>query len=459
MARATEAAEKASRAWRVLVPETLARVEALWRTPELPGLEAQSSALLADWLEGHGFSITRKAHGLPTAFVARKGHGNGPRIAILAEYDALPGLGNEVVSDRRPTGQRAGHGCGHNHIGPVNCAAAIAAASLGLAGEVAIIGCPAEEILWGKVALLRAGAFAGFDAILTSHGDYQNGALSRPCQAVVSTEFVFAGEAGHGGLQGPCNALAGAEAALGRIGAIAFAGSCKHVLRRAGTMPSITPEEARLWIVARHVDFAAVRRFHGDMVSAAQAAAAETGTSVAEQFIAECRGYLANDVLAGVLQGELEAVGPPAWSEAEIGFMRELGAACAPGQGFDLDRGLALYGEGEDYYGQDDGEASWRVPLGRVNWAYPRQVPIHHWAWTALSGHSAGHRGALMASEALARAAARLLAEPDHVVRARAELDRRLAGREVDSPRLGAWATMTAAPERFWDASWRETTP
>ena len=129
--------------------------------------------------------------------------------------------------------------------------------------------------------------------------------------------------------------------------------------------------------------------------------------------------------------------------------MRDLCEADSPGEGFTFDRGLKLHTEDAEYYGPDDGEVRWRIPLGRVNWAYPGQVPIHHWAWTALSGHSAGHRGALMASEALAMAAAQLLADPSIIAAAKAELASRTRHMNIDMPRLGAGNTMTKAPASF----------
>lgn len=463
MMNTAETRSAARAAWGAIRPDLEKAFDSFWHMPELAGMEARSAEALCQWLEDHGFTMTRGAGGIPTAFVARKGSGTGPRIAILAEYDALPGLANEVKCGRAPTGQVAGHGCGHNHIGPANTAAAIAAASLNLRGEIAVIGCPAEEILWGKVALLKQGVFDGFDAILTSHGDYQNGAVSRPCQAMVTTEYVFLGEAGHGGKAGPRNALNAAEDAVRAIHA-AIAQSCpgvsvKHVLRIAGIMPSITPDETRLWITCRNVGLDEARRAHGLITGACRAAAVQANCGFREQFISECRGYLANDALANVLQACLEQVGPPKWTDDEISFMRGLSAAASPGETFTLDRGLKLYKDDADYYGQDDGEVSWRIPLGRVNWAYPEQVPIHHWAWTALSGHSAGHRGALMASEALAMAAVELLTDPAIIGAAKAELASRSRNVNIDMPRLGAWNTMTKAPATFWDASWTEVTP
>src|SRR5581483_3171711 len=234
----------------------------IWEAAELPNMERISAAALADWLSREGFAVEYGAHGLPTAFVARWRCGTGPRVGLLAEYDALPGTGNKAVPRREPSGTRAGHACGHNQIGAANMGAAIAArralAAAGIGGEIVAFGCPAEEIVWGKLALQRAGAFDGCDALLTSHADYQNGAISRPCQSVVSGEMVFTGVSGHGGSVRRQNALDAAELAvqsIERLRAHHFPDtSVEHVMRVAGHMPSVTPDEARLWFVTRHVE-------------------------------------------------------------------------------------------------------------------------------------------------------------------------------------------------------------
>jgi aminobenzoyl-glutamate utilization protein B len=453
-----------SEEWQKLRPSIERLFAEQWADPELPAMEYRSAARLADWLSQHGFDAERSAGGIPTAFAASKGPGKGPVIAILAEYDALPGLGNLAAAGRHSTDQRAGHACGHNHIGPANTGAAIAAANalarLGLKGEIRLIGCPAEEILWGKIALHHAGIFAGVDAILTSHGDYQTGALSRPCQAVVSGEFVFLGEARHGGEVGRGNALLGAEMAVAQAKQ-AIAGShpdvmLRHVLRQAGTMPSIIPGEARVWFSTRGYDFEAVRRAYVSLEKIAHAAALACALRMRHQFIAESRGYLPNDALGGLLFRIMQRVGPPRWSAEDISFMERLSAACAPESPMHLDRGIHYFDEGRDPYGQDDGELSWRIPLGRVNWAYPRQIPIHHWAWTALSGHRASHPGPLMASQTLAAVAVMLCADHRLLAEAKQERARRTADVNLSEPRLGAVKTLTTAPESFWDATWVE---
>lgn len=453
------------RHWAALRPEIERLFGILWAEAELPNMERASAAALCDWLEREGFKVERRAHGLPTAFTAAWRSGEGPRVGLLAEYDALPGTGNKAVPRREASGKRAGHSCGHNQIGAANVGAAIAARRSmeenRIGGEVVAIGCPAEEIVWGKLALLRAGAFEGFDALLTSHGDYQSGAISRPCQSVVSGEMVFVGESGHGGGVRRQNALDAAEIAvqsIERLRAHHFPdASVEHVLRVGGNMPSVTPDEARLWLVTRHVELERAEAVYRFVVGVAEQAARMCAIGFREQFIAGTRGYLANDVLARILLRNLERVGPPRYSADDIAWMEELARAARPKEAFRLDRRLALYTEGHDPYGQDDGEASWHVPLARANWAIPEQIPLHNWAYAALTGHPASYPGPLMASEALALTATELMTSAPDLAEAKAELERRRAGRTITPPPLGAYRTMTTAPETFWDATWVET--
>jgi aminobenzoyl-glutamate utilization protein B len=451
-------------AWETVRADVVAGFGQLWEFAELPSMEYRSAAYLSDWLEREDFTVARRAYGLPTAFVASWQGEPGSRIALLAEYDALPGTGNQVTTGRARMDRTAGHACGHNQIGPANVGAAIAARRImeqvGIAGRIEVIGCPAEEIVWGKIALLKAGAFDGLDAILTSHADYQNGSISRPCQSVVSGELVFLGESGHGGMAPRRNALDAAELAvqsIERLRAHHFADTAaEHVLRIGGHIPNVSPDEARIWMTTRQVDFARASDVYGFIVGVARQAASMCGVAFREQFIAATRGYLANDTLARVLQRNLERVGPPHWSNEDITWMEQLVAATGTEKEMALDRGVALYDTAHDLYGQDDGEASWRIPLGRVNWAVPEQIPLHNWAFTALSGHPSSHAGPLMASQALAAATLELFQTPDMLDAAKQELRRRTQGATLGTPRLGAWKTMTERPDQFWDGTWVE---
>ena len=103
---------------------------AIFDEPELGYQEFKSSARLADFLEANGFRVERNLLDMPTAFHAVAGSEAGPKVAFLAEFDALPGLG---------------HACGHNLFGMAACGAAVALARHLPAGSVHVFGTPAEE--------------------------------------------------------------------------------------------------------------------------------------------------------------------------------------------------------------------------------------------------------------------------------------------------------------------------
>src|SRR5262245_36463595 len=95
--------------WGGLRPEIEGLFATLWGLPELPAMEFQSSAILCEWLERHGLAVERGIGNVPTAFRARAGNGKGPRVGILAEYDALPNLGNDAVPYRHGNRSKPGH--------------------------------------------------------------------------------------------------------------------------------------------------------------------------------------------------------------------------------------------------------------------------------------------------------------------------------------------------------------
>src|SRR5688500_686509 len=150
--------------------------------PELNYQEHFAHDLLTDVLAGEGLEVTRRAGGVDTAFLATKGSG-GPTIAVLCEYDALPGIG---------------HACGHNVIAAAGLGAGLAAAALAdeLGGRVVVMGTPAEEGGGGKVKLIDAGAFEGVDAALMVHpADADLTAMD--VIAVQQVKVTYRGEAAH----------------------------------------------------------------------------------------------------------------------------------------------------------------------------------------------------------------------------------------------------------------------
>jgi aminobenzoyl-glutamate utilization protein B len=174
----------------------------IWDTPELGLKEARSSAALIGVLEKEGFQVSRGIGGEDTAFVASVGSG-APVIALLAEFDALPGLSQAAGQSKRQALVEggAGHGCAHNLLGTAAVAAAIAAnrerVARKLPGTIQLFGTPAEEILFGKTFMIRAGAFKRTDAVLAWHPDDQNRVTNRTRLAVAAVNVEFLGRAAH----------------------------------------------------------------------------------------------------------------------------------------------------------------------------------------------------------------------------------------------------------------------
>ena len=142
--------------------------------PELAYHEVQAAGWLTGFLREHDFDVTPGIAELPTAFRASAGDG-APTVAILAEYDALPGIG---------------HGCGHNIIATaaVGAGAGVRAVLDELSGSVQVIGTPAEEVYGGKVAMIRAGAFEGLDAAIMTHPGTRDAVIAK---ALACAELVI----------------------------------------------------------------------------------------------------------------------------------------------------------------------------------------------------------------------------------------------------------------------------
>jgi amidohydrolase len=173
-----------------VVEELTARADLLWevalalhRDPEPSFEEVRAARLLTGHLEREGFAVERGVAGLPTSFVARTGDGGGPRVALLLEYDALPGLG---------------HACGHNLIAAAGLGAGLALreALPALSGSLLVVGTPAEERGGGKVAMTRAGVFEGVDAALMFHPGVYSWSWA-PLTASAQVQVAFHGRAAH----------------------------------------------------------------------------------------------------------------------------------------------------------------------------------------------------------------------------------------------------------------------
>ena len=242
--------------------------------PETAFEETQASAWIADTLGRHGYAVEHPAGSLPTAIRATLRGGRGgesPRIAVLAEYDALPGLG---------------HGCGHNTMAASGVAAAIALASAAddIPGEIVFFGTPAEERGSGKQIMIDDGLFEGIDAALLYHPCDRNHVQSFPL-ASEDVEVVFHGLQAHAS----SDPWRGKNALDAMILLFSSVGLWRQQLRpdarvhgiiqEGGTAANIIPERTRAWFMLRSAD----QPYYADMAerfrALVDAAALATGTT------------------------------------------------------------------------------------------------------------------------------------------------------------------------------------
>lgn len=447
--------------WKKRKTEMSGIITELWEHPELPMMEYESVEILTRWLENNEFQVERKFCNMQTAFRATYGNGK-PVIGILAEYDAMDGLDNQAVPYRQSVNKRAGHACLHCHIGGGNTGAAIAVKDYlkesKKSGTVVVIGTPAEELLYGKVALMGEGGFDGLDILLTSHVDYQNCAASRPTLSCFATEFCFGGISSHSGASRSHNALDGAELAVEMIERMRChqfpTTSVEHVIRNGGKMPNITPDRATLWVNIRDVKYEKAKEVYEYVCSIVKEAAMIAGVNFTEGFLAGCRGYLPNDTLGKLLYKQLQEIGVHTYTEEEIKWMEELTKNATGVNKVVSKPDLCYLSEGVDPYSQDDGEVSWHVPLGRVNWEIPLQIPLHNWCTTAIAGTVLTKHGAFMASEAIFRATLEIFEDPSIVQDAERERKERIGDNIISGPVYGSFKDLTTNPSAFWDGTW-----
>lgn len=221
--------------------------ELLHANPELGWQEHQASAWAADFLEQRGFEVERGYLGFETAIRAVYGSGSR-RVGLMAEYDALPGLG---------------HACGHNIITATSCGAAVALKDYADERDLTIevYGTPAEEGGGGKIELLKKGAFAGLDLALMAHPSPVDSAEARP-YAVAHSHVAFQGKAAHAAAypeQGinANDAFIVSQVALGLLRQQLPSGTRVHgVQTRGGEAPNAIPErtEGRWYVRAETLE-------------------------------------------------------------------------------------------------------------------------------------------------------------------------------------------------------------
>ncbi|MDP9253231.1 MAG: M20 family metallopeptidase, partial [Chloroflexota bacterium] len=268
--------------------------------PELAFEERFASTALADHLAREGATVTRGAGGLETAFAAEIGSG-APVVAILGEYDALPGLG---------------HACGHNLMGTAASLAFLALRDVApeLRGRVRIVGCPAEERGNGKVKLIRAGVFSDVDAALMYHpGDRDE--IDPLMLAMVTLDVEFIGKAAHAAAepdQGR-NALDAVMLAWTAISALRLtirSDSRIHgIITDGGKAANIIPDRSAATFMVRSPDNGYLKDLRRRVLACFEGAAAATGCELHATWSDVCELVSTNRPLAEAFSDNAKALG------------------------------------------------------------------------------------------------------------------------------------------------------
>ncbi len=420
----------------------------LWQLSELSLYEEKSSQLVMDVLQERGFTISSKGTaGVPTAFIAEWGTGT-PIIGFLAEYDALPDLGNEAVPYRQPRKDNVtgGHACGHNLLGAGTVGAAVALKTLmteqHLPGTVRVYGCAAEETEGAKVYMARAGLFDDLDVALHWHPSNDAAVTNIRSAAVNQLLIEFFGKAAHAGMAPWLGRSALHAAELFAHGVslmrehVEPTARIHYVYESAGAAPNVVADYAKIRLYVRDIDRAHVDASTTWLRQIAEGAALATQTKANVLLYTGLYDLLPNQPLAERMQTHLERIGVPDYSEEELNFARELqkNFGAAPD-------GMATTTEplpdDSVFMGAstDVADVSWVTPtMGCGMPTLPLHISVHTWPATASHGTSIGSKGALYAARVLAATGLDVMIDADLRQAARTDFKRRTDGKPYVSP-------------------------
>lgn len=398
--------------------DLVAMSDTIWEYAETALREDKSAKLLADYAERHGMTVQRGVAGMPSAFVASYGQGR-PVIAILGEYDALPGISQKPSAVKEPFEDgAAGHGCGHNLFGAASLGAAVAVKELIAAGRlngtVRFLGTPAEESIGGKIYMIREGLFKDVDAVLVWHPDDSTRVDYEGAQANVQFFVEFQGRTAHAAAD-PWNGRSAADAIEAFTHGLNLLREhvkptvrIHYTVQRAGDVPNVVPDYARILTWVRDSRRPGVDEVFARVQEIARGAALVAGV---DHTLTIQTGYTDMNILESglkLLHANLSWVGEPSYTPEEEAFARalqkatgkeELGMAAA----LEPLKPIAPDPPGGS---TDVGDVSWVAPTLHFYVATaPNDVPWHAWPVVASSRVSIGHKGMMRASRVLAATA------------------------------------------------------
>ncbi len=381
--------ERLSKEIALLREEMVGIARSIHAKPEIGYQEYESSKILADFLERYGFEVVRHIGGMETSFIASfPSHSKGPTVALLAEYDALPGLG---------------HGCAHNLIGTASAGAAVGLSKVlpELKGCIVVLGCPAEEAgidgAGGKVNLVEKGYFENVDAAICFH-PMPVTTVGGETSALIGLEFEFHGKAVHaaGNPWDGINALDGVLQTFNAINALR-----QHIredvrihgiVTHGGDAPNIVPERAAARFFVRSVNGDVLKETVEKVKSCARGAALATGAALKINIFNNLyEAMRTNSILAETIEKNLERVG------------------------------MRIEGKKKGKGSTDFGNVSRVVPACELALRLGKGIFPHTREFLEASDSEEGYKVMMMGAEIMALSAADLLVSPGLLEKAKKE--------------------------------------
>ena len=373
--------------------------------PETAYQEELSSRYLAQFLERQGFTVEYGTAGIPTAFTATWGRGR-PILGFLAEYDALPELG---------------HACGHNLLGTGAAAAACALKAVlenhpdaTMYATIRVYGCPAEEIMSGKIIMAKQGVFDDLDTAITWHPFDRNRISNDIWQAQDIKNYTFHGISAHAS-KSPEDGRSALDAAeLMNIGVNYLREHVPGDVRMHyayidnGQPANVVPDLAKTNYFIRSSKRSRTDDASRRIDDCARGAALMTGTTVDIELVASCKEMKINRSLAELYYEAMKKVPTPTYTDEEIRYAEKITQEAGL-----VNDGVYFSGleplEDEPVpisIGTDASEVSHIVPLITISAATMcKGTPLHHWAAARQAGMSIGHKGMLYAAHCMAEGA------------------------------------------------------
>jgi aminobenzoyl-glutamate utilization protein B len=428
----------------------------VWGTPELCYGEFRSCAEHTAMLQQQGFRLTENVAGIPTAVMGEAGEG-GPVIAILGEYDALPGLSQEAgVAEQKPLpGDGYGHGCGHNMLGSASMLAATAVkdylAANGIKGRVRYYGCPAEEGGAAKGFMARAGVFSDVDVAISWHPSSFSGVNEAVSLANTRIDFTFHGRASHAAAAPHLGRSALDAVELMNVGVNYMrehmpSDARVHyaILDAGGIAPNVVQARAKVRYLIRARELPELTRLIARVRKIADGATLMTETRVETQVVSAVSNLLANTPLERAMFDNLQRIGPPPFDEADRAAAAKFQATLTDedieaayrraGVPVQPDTPLCnlivpLDAKSAPMMGSTDvGDVSWVVPTVQARGAtYAIGTPGHSWQLTAQGKLPAAHKGLVHVAKVMAGTAIDVIQDEVLLARAKADHQTRVA--------------------------------